>query len=504
MAERNGPVPQDNRIEFRIGIHIGDIIVEDGDIFGDGVNIAARLEAMGQPGGVCISDDAYRQVLGKIDANFEDMGEHELKNIARPVRVYQLRTGRGAMETPTLALPDKPSIAVLPFQNLGGDPDQEYFADGMVEDIITGLSRIKWLFVIARNSTFTYKGRPVDVKQVGRELGVRYVLEGSVRKAANRVRITGQLVDALTMAHLWADRFDGTLEDIFELQDKVSKKVVGAIAPKLEQAEIERAKRKPTESLHAYDYYLRGRAIIPHVTEKVISEALTLFSKAIDLDPDFASAYAWVAYCYVWRKANGYSGDRAREKAETAWLVKRAAELGRDDADTLAQAGFALAYIVGDLDGAAAMVDRALTLNQNSFEVWHNSGWINVWRGEPEAALKHLANAMRLSPLDPFLFAMQCGIAFAHFFAARYAEAVSWAEQALREGPPSFLGPIGLLAASHALAGQKEKAQEAAALLLQRDPTWSLAAWADRRPPLRRPEDLARYEEGLRKAGLPE
>jgi adenylate cyclase len=505
MAQRNANVPEERRIEFRVGIHQGDVIIEGGDIFGDGVNVAARLEGLAEPGGICVSARVQEDARGKLDVAFEDIGEQQLKNIERPVRVYRVRAiGSAASSRPTLPLPDKPSIAVLPFQNMSGDPEQEYFAEGIVEEIITALSRFRQLFVIARNSSFTYKGRAVDVKQVGRELGVRYVLEGSVRKAANRLRIAAQLIDVTTSVHLWADRFNGGLEDIFDLQDQVTEKVVAAIAPKLEQAEIERARRKPTESLHAYDYYLRGRAIIPHVTEKVTSEALALFSKAIDLDPDFASAYVWVAYCYVWRKANGYSGDRAREKAETARLVKRAAELGRDDADTLAQAGFALAYIVGDLDGAAVMVDRALTLNQNSFEVWHNSGWINVWRGEPETALKHLANAMRLSPLDPFLFGMQCGIAFAHFFAGRYAEAVSWAEQALREGPPSFLGPIGLLAASHALAGQKEKAQEAAALLLQRDPTWSVATSADRRPPFRRPEDLARYENGLRKAGLPE
>src|SRR5438093_1866011 len=246
MIERNAPEPQDKRIEFRIGIHVGDIIIEDRDMFGDGVNIAARLEGIAQPGGICLSDDAYRQVRGKLDANFQDAGEQELKNIARPVRVYHLRSGGGATETPALALPDKPSIAVLPFQNMSGDPEQEYFADGMVEDIITGLSRIKWLFVIARNSTFTYKGRAIDVKQVGRELGVRYVLEGSVRKGGGRVRITAQLIEAATGAHLWADRFDGSLEDVFDLQDQVAGSVAGIIEPTLEAGEISRSGRRPT------------------------------------------------------------------------------------------------------------------------------------------------------------------------------------------------------------------------------------------------------------------
>ncbi len=256
MADRNAEVPHEKRIEFRIGINVGDIIIDRGDIFGDGVNVAARLESVAEPGGICISEDAYRQVRSKLEFTSEDIGEHKLKNIAQPVRAYRVKpSGATANTRPTLPLPDKPSIAVLPFQNMSGDPEQDYFADGMVDEIITALSRFRRLFVIARNSSFTYKGRAVDVKQVGRELGVRYVLEGSVRKAANRVRIMGQLIDALTGAHLWADRFESTLEDIFDLQDRVTTSVVGAIAPKMEQAEIERAKRKPTESLDAYDYY---------------------------------------------------------------------------------------------------------------------------------------------------------------------------------------------------------------------------------------------------------
>src|SRR5262252_1149987 len=256
MTERNTPVPQDKRIELRIGIHVGDIIIEDGDIFGDGVNIAARLEGIAQPGGICISEDAYRQVGGKIDATFQDAGEYELKNIARPIRVYQLQQSGGSMEASAFPLPSRPSIAVLPFQNMSGDLEQDYFCDGVVEDIITGLSRIKWLFVIARNSSFTYKGRAVDVKQVGRELGVRYVLEGSVRKAGNRVRITCQLIEAHTGAHLWAERYDRPLDDIFALQDEIALAVVGAMEPSLRTAEIERVRRKRPENLDAYDQLL--------------------------------------------------------------------------------------------------------------------------------------------------------------------------------------------------------------------------------------------------------
>src|SRR5215469_13412371 len=288
MAERNADVPEDKRITFRIGVNLGDIIIDGDDIHGDGVNIAARLEAIAEPGMVCISATGWEHARGKVPFVADDLGEHQLKNIERPVRVFRIMSGAATTVTrKPLPLPDKPSIAVLPFQNLSGDPEQEYFADGMVEDIITALSRYRWLFVIARNSSFTYKGRAVDVKQVARELGVRYVLEGSVRKAVSRVRIAGQLIDGSTGAHLWADRFEGALEDIFDLQDQVTASVVGAIAPKLEQAEIERAKRKPTESLDAYDYYLRGMAAVHLWTREGNQEAVSHFQRAIELDPSF-------------------------------------------------------------------------------------------------------------------------------------------------------------------------------------------------------------------------
>src|SRR5262249_22202395 len=315
-----------------------------------------------------------------------------------------------------LPLPDKPSIAVLPFQNMSGDPAQEYFADGIAEEITTALSRFRQLFVIARNSSFAYKGHAVDVKQVGRDLGVRYVLEGSVRKAGNRVRITGQLVDALTGAHLWADRFDGGLEDIFELQDSVTASVVGAIAPKIEQAEIERAKRKPTEKLDAYDYYLRGIPLFFGMTREINDAALRLFNKAIELDPDFALAYALAAFCYVFRKLNHWMTNPQQEVAEAARLARRAVELGRDDAEALPLAGLVLAYVVGDLDDGAAFVDRALGLNPNLAEAWGTSGWMKTCFGEHNTAIEHAARAMRLSPLDPRLWAWQYFTALAHFF----------------------------------------------------------------------------------------
>ena len=501
MAERSAAIPEDRRIEFRIGINVGDIIIDESDIYGDGVNIAARVESLARPGAICLSENAYNQIKGKLALDVSDMGEQHLKNIAQPVRVYNVRPG-GAPERPALVLPDKPSIAVLPFQNMSGDSEQEYFADGVVEDIITALSRLRWLFVIARNSSFTYKGRAVDVKQVGRELGVRYVLEGSVRKAANRVRVTGQLIDVSTGTHLWGDRFEGALEDIFDLQDQVTASVVGAIAPQLEHAEIERAKRKPTESLDAYDFFLRGMASYYGRTQEAINEALPLFYKTIELDPNFASAYGMAAWCYAWRKINGWMTDRAQEIAETERLARRAAEVGPDDAVALSRGAHALAYVVGDLDAAATFVDRALVLNPNLAGAWYASGWVRVFLGESDVAIKHFAQAMRLSPLDPHSIGMQAGTAFAHFLAGRFDEASLWAGKAMWE-QTNYLTTLVIAAASNALAGRSTEAQKTIARLRQLYPTLRVSnvkEWAA----FRRPEDLARLEEGLRKATLPE
>jgi TolB-like protein len=404
--------------------------------------------------------------------------------------------------TPTLLLPDKPSIAVLPFQNLSGDLEQEYFADGVVEDIISALSRMRWLFVIARNSSFTYKGRTIDVKQVGRELGVRYVLEGSVRKSANRVRITGQLIDAMTGAHLSADRFDGEIEDIFNLQDRITATVVGAIAPKLEQAEIERARRKPTESLDAYDYFLRAMASFYQRSRNANDDALQLFYKAIEFDPDFATAYGMAAWCHAWRNLNGWMTDRAQEVAEGKRLAWRAVELGKNDGVALARAGHALALLVGDLDSGVAFIDRALALDPNFARAWYASGWVRVYRGEPEVAIEHQARAMRLSPLDPTLYHMQVGTALGHMFAGRFDDASSWAERAFREEPNYHPAAI-VTAASNALAGRAQAARQAMERLRQIDPTLRISNLKDRHP-VRRSDDLARFAEGLRIAGLPE
>ncbi|MGO8916630.1 MAG: adenylate/guanylate cyclase domain-containing protein [Stellaceae bacterium] len=508
MLERIAQVPQDKRIEFRIGINLGDVMVEGRDLYGDGVNIAARLEALAEPGGICISETVLNHARDKVSFEVEDAGEQTLKNIARPIHVYRIivapRWPQAAprSQDPELALPDKPSIAVLPFQNMSGDPEQEYFVDGMVEDIITALSRMRWLFVIARNSSFTYKGRAVDVKWVGRELGVRYVLEGSVRKAANRLRITGQLIDASTGAHLWADRFDGGLEDVFELQDQVTSSVIGAIAPKLEHAEIERAKRKPTESLDAYDYYLRGLASLYHWTKEGVTDALRLFSRAIELDPDFASAYGMAAWCYYWRMANGWMTDRVQETAETTRLADRAAETGKDDAVALSYGALALCYVAGDVAAAIVLVDRALALNPNLASAWTASGVLRAIRGDPDVAIEHLSRAMRLSPLDPLLFFMQSYAALAHFSAGRYDEAWPLAEKACRE-QPHFLGALRMAAASNAGAGRLEEARGCIARALQLDPDMRISNLRDRIAPFR-PDVAVKYVEALRKAGIPE
>jgi TolB-like protein len=407
----------------------------------------------------------------------------------------------GRQPPPPLPLPDRPSIAVLPFTNISGDPEQEYFADGMVEEIITALSQARWLFVIARNSTFTYKGRAVDVKQVGRELGVRYVVEGSVRRAASRVRIAAQLVDASTGAHLWADRFEGTLEDVFDLQDQVTASVVGSIAPQLERAEIELAKRKPTGSLDAYDYYLHGLASFHQDTKDANDEALRLFGKAVGLDPDFAAAYGMAALCYVGRNWKHWMLDPREEMVEAERLVNRSAELGRNDAVALSAAGMALGLVVRDLDRAVVLLDRSLSLNPNLAASWVRSAWVRLFLGEFDRAIEHASRAMRLSPLDPLLVGMQTAIAFAHFCAGRYEQSVVWAERAVKE-QPTFAPALRVLAASSASLDRLDEAASALARLRESNATVHISE--QRGFPFREPKYFAKYAEALRKAGFPD
>jgi adenylate cyclase len=520
MNEVDPECPETERIVFRVGLHLGDMIVEGDDLYGDAVNIAARLESAAPAGGILVSHTLHEAVIGRLKATFADLGNLALKNIERPVQAFSVkwepsdwrRSSSLALETSheqrqpssveQLALPDKPSIAVLPFQNFSVDPEQEYFADGIVEDIITALSRFKLLFVIARNSSFAYKGRSPDIRQVGRELGVRYVLEGSVRRAAIKVRIASQLIDSVNAAHIWADRLDGALENIFELQDLVTENVVGAIAPQLERAEIERAKQKPTDSLDAYDHYLRGMANLHRGTRESIDEALAQFNRALQLDPNFASAHAMAAWCHFWRKINGWMADRPREIAEGVRLARRAVELGGDDAVTLTRGGHALAHLTGDVDGGIALIDRALVLNPNLASAWFLGGFARVWNGELDGAIEHFARAMRLSPLDPEMYRMQAGMAAAHLFAGRFDTASSWAEKAFRD-LPSFLMVVAIIAASHALAGHQDEAQRAISHLCQLDPTLRISNLGDWLP-IRRPMDRATFADGLRRAGLQE
>jgi TolB-like protein/class 3 adenylate cyclase len=443
MPAHNADLPQDKKIEFRIGINVGDIIVEGDDIFGDGVNVAARLESISEAGGICISDVVHQQVNGRLDANFVDLGEQNLKNIARPVRIYhivldEVRPQTAAPASPThfaLALPDKPSIAVLPFSNMSGDPEQEYFADGMVEDIITALSRFKELFVIARNSTFVYKGKPVDIQQVAREMGVRYVLEGSVRKAGNRVRITGQLIDAATRAHLWADKFDGSLEDVFALQDAITESVVGALAPSLNKAELERARRKPPTNLNAYDYLLRAMPYVLANTPAATGEAIRLLTEALRLDPDYAYAHAMLANSYgqIFRSAVGQERADAQRTAEEH--ARRAVAIGGDDDAALAYAGWILLITVPDVAGGRAALDKATRLNPNLAIALAYRSIALALTGEPTAAIEDATKALRLSPVDPSGYLALCGITIAKIALDEYDEAATAARKSIEMNP---------------------------------------------------------------------
>jgi TolB-like protein/class 3 adenylate cyclase len=464
MGERSA-AQGDSRIEFRIGVHQGDIVVEDDDIFGDGVNVAARLEALAEPGGICVSARVQEDVAGRLDLTFDDIGEQSLKNIARPVRVYRVR--HAAAENtpkvtptesgPSLTLPDKPSIAVLPFENMSGDREQEYFADGMVEEIITALSRIRWLFVIARNSSFTYKGQAVDVKQVGRELGVRYVLEGSVRKAGQRVRITAQLIDAVNGTHLWADRFDGSVEDIFELQDKVAVSVAGVIEPALQTAETARSASRPTNDLTAHDLYLRAYAMV-FSSRALFPDALLLLEEAIARDPSYGPALAWAAICCQALVNDGLSEDPEADGRKSSDFARRALEVARDDPGILANAAIALGYFGDDIAATMALVDRALTLNPSFARGWHISGILRSWAGQPDVAIEHVETSLRLSPRARVGWGSWV-IGRAHFLNRRFHEAVPRLLVAIQDDPCAS-DAYRHLAACYAHIGRLDEARD--------------------------------------------
>jgi TolB-like protein/class 3 adenylate cyclase/Flp pilus assembly protein TadD len=463
MIDREPEVPEERRIRFRIGINLGDVIAEGDDIFGDGVNVAARLEALAEPGGVLISNTVYEHVRDRLPFVFEDLGEQQVKNIARPVRVYRVGDHAALTAEPVLAppqqlpLPDKPSIAVLPFANMSGDPEQEYFADGMVEEIITALSRIRWLFVIARNSTFIYKGRSVDVKQVGRELGVRYVLEGSVRRAGQRVRITGQLIDALTGAHLWADRFDGSLGDVFELQDEVASSVAGVIEPALQAAETVHSASRPTGDLTAYDLYLRAYAMTLS-SARQIREALGLLEQAIERDPRYGPALAWAAFCCQRLLMDGRSEDPMTDRLKGSDFARRALEVAGEDSGVLANAALALASFGQDIGAVMALVDRALSLNPNYARGWHISGVLRLRAGQTDIAIDHAEASLRLSPRARIGSAVNI-IGTAHFLARRFDDAVPKLLLAIQEDP-SFPPAYRSLAACYAHMGRLGEARD--------------------------------------------
>jgi adenylate cyclase len=503
MAERNFEVPTEKRIEFRIGINVGDIISDDNDIYGDGVNVAARLEALADPGGIMVSRTVHDQVRDKLSFGFEDMGEQTVKNIARPIGVHRVQISELAAPAVTksgvVTSSSRPSIAVLPFVNMSGDPEQEYFADGIVEEIITALSHMRWLSVIARNSSFTYKGRNVDVKQVGRELGVRYVLEGSVRKAGNRVRITGQLIEAATQHHIWADRFEGSLEDVFALQDRVTESVVGAIEPSLRKAEILRGRAKPTENLDAYDCYLRAVAALYELTLEGHEVAETYLKRAIELDPHYASAKARYAYSLIFRRVQGWA--RPEDGATALAIAREALSEGGDDPLVLARVAMTLTYFARDNEQAVVLADRAIDLDPNSAEVLIMSAWVHCFNCvDPDKSIDQFTRAMRLSPRDPDTGRACAGLAFANLIAARDEEGLRWSQRALNEVPHLTVAHRAQILA---LVRMKriDEARDTARRMMEIDPDFTITT---RMPPYRDPIFRKELHAALQKLGLPE
>jgi adenylate cyclase len=487
----------DTRIELRIGINLGDVIVEGDDLYGDGVNIAARVEALADPGAVFVSSTVYDHVRDRLPFVFEDLGEQQVKNIARPVRVYRVRDtaakSPSALMPSVLPLPDKPSIAVLPFANMSGDPEQEYFADGMVEEIITALSRIRWLFVIARNSSFSYKGQSPDVKRVGRELGVRYLLEGSVRKASQRVRITAQLIDAETGTHLWADRFDGSLEDVFDLQDRVAISVAGVIEPALQAAESRRSAERLTSDLTAYDLYLRALPSFYPITRQRIFKALELLEQAIEIDPHYGLALAWAAICHLILVRDGWAEELKTSRRKAIELARRALQVGGNDPRILANAAQALGYFGEDIGAMTGLVDRALALNPSFARGWYVSGLLRVFAGQPDIAIEHIETSLRLSPLERVGTPLSV-MGAAYFFKRQFVEASSKLILAVQDNPGSPL-PYRTLAACYAHMGRVDEARAIVSRLRAITP---LVVASDL--PFRKPEDRELFLSGLRLA----
>jgi TolB-like protein/Flp pilus assembly protein TadD len=470
LADLNTGADPEGALRFRIGIHVGDVMVQGRDLLGDGVNIAARVQALAEPGGVWISGRAHDEVEGKLPHLFEEKGEQEVKGIARPIRVYALEdvgsTGK-PKQVKALPLPDKPSIAVLPFANMSGDPEQEYFADGIVEDITTGLSRIKWLFVIARNSSFAFKSKTVDVRQVGRELGVRYVLEGGVRKIGNRVRITAQLVEAPTGSHLWADRFDGALEDVFDLQDQITDKVVAIVEPRIQRSEIERSRRKRPESLDAYDLFLRA---VPYTASQTAEDgkiAIPYLEDALRIEPDYAAAHALLAWCYEWC----YSRAGFHEADKQAALSHAHAALtgSTDDATALSIAGFVITMLSQDHEAGLNASERALALNPSCATALYLGAITNAFSGHPAAATAQASRALRLSPFDLLVYLAHLAQGVAAVQEGRYEEAGNFMARMVQAN--SSLSSLYFFgAATLALSGRLEAARSWAEQGFEKEP----------------------------------
>jgi adenylate cyclase len=505
MADRNANRPEPERIRFRIGINLGDVIHDEGDIFGDGVNVAARLQTLAEPGEICVSASVREQVGEKLPIGFADRGEHGVKNIARPVRVYRVdKRGEPRADpaneaaTAPLALPDRPSIAVLPFANMSGDPEQDYFVDGMVEDIITGLLRIKWLFVIARNSSFAYKGKSPDIRQVGRDLGVRYVLEGSVRRAAGRVRITGQLIEAESGRHIWAERYDRALDDVFALQDEITASVVGAIEPSLRRAEIERVKRKRPDSLDAYDLVLRATPFLDPPMPDGASQALRLLEQVLVHEPDYALAHGYASFCHeiLFMRAGGREENRQAAIRHAHAAVAH----GRDDAMALTFGGFSIGMVEHDRAAAREAFEAAVALSPSSGFTYIMGSIVRAWAGEAEQAIEWGEQGLRLSPFDPFAYGSWHAVAIARFRQGRYKEAANAVRKAIQRNP-GFSYPRVILTAALAKLGHIDEAKMEAARVLALQPGFSIAEFRAVNDPT--PEIGAPMTEALRAAGLP-
>jgi adenylate cyclase len=506
MAERNRQMVEGPRIIFRIGINLGDVIVEGDDLYGDGVNVASRLEGLAEPGGICISAKVYDEVKNKLALGYEDMGEQEVKNVAEPIHVYLIVPERSAGKPKAgpgedLALPDKPSIAVLPFDNMSGDPEQEFFADGITEDLITALSKVRWFFVIARNSTYTYKGKAVEVTRVAKELGVRYVLEGSVRKAGNRVRITAQLIDATSGRHVWAERYDRQIEDIFDLQDEMSQTIVGAVEPELSAAERDRALSKPPENLDAWESYQRGLWHMWSYERDGNFEAENLLKRATDLDPNFAPAYAYGSYVQYTRVIMGWSEGPEQSLDAGRTLAEKA--LALDDKDPMAYFAAGRIHMMrGRHDDSIASLETAIELNPSFAQSHHGLGMALTLAGRLDEAKEALGMAERLSPRDPILWASTVVHSLACVLSRDYEEALHWARKTIQNPRSKGYWPQAALAASLAHLGQMDEARAAVAAALEAMPDLSLA-YLEKTLPTKEPGGLDPHLEGLRKAGLP-